>query len=594
MRFSLKIFISIFGATLILGTTFVWVGYRHVSDQTREEFISRYEVFSKVMGDTLTRLDKNTEDLMLNAAKVVAARDAVHGLLSTETLKAMRSELNMTHIFMTDNQGKFIRSTNEDPKLIPNAFSFCPAYQNMALGKSNLEATPIVVPRPEPKPYKFLFLPTADRKRLIEVGVRVDFSAKTLSEALGSDENIISMSLYDPVGGSLGRFTSKEVDFNVAKKELPSQFPKVIEANDAFHFFTKVMSSHPKCCQCEVSGTSKAGEYYYVLESEVSKKELTAMMARTRDLFVALAVGNLILAFLIGRFLALRLVRNIEVAVAKVRSVKRSGDLKSRLHIEGKDEVAFLTKEFDRLLDSLEESQKKVVESEKLESKVQLAKEVAHNIRSPVVALEMMLPRLMNLPEKTQKIFKDTAREIKALSERLSKQADSLTQKPGAEVLISNLIQDEVRQKQIEFSGNKNIQFSVQIAAESKNSTLTVDPTDLRAIISNLINNAAESYPDQKGLISVELRSERNNPVITIEDNGMGIPTEILEQLGSVEITYGKVGGKGIGLVHASRTIKSWGGSLKIISTIGRGTQISIYFSDPGLPLFAESKDLQL
>jgi hypothetical protein len=172
------------------------------------------------MGDALTRLDGNTESLMLNAAKVVAERDAEHGLLSTSALSRMRDELSVTHIFVTDKKGNFIRSTNEDPTLIPNAFSFCPGYQNLVTGKSNMEATPIIPPQPEPKPYKFVFIPSLDHQRLLEVGTRVDFVAKTLTEALGSDSNIVSLSLFAPDGSPFGKFSSKGVEFTQDKLAL--------------------------------------------------------------------------------------------------------------------------------------------------------------------------------------------------------------------------------------------------------------------------------------------------------------------------------------------------------------------------------------
>src|ERR1035437_1969638 len=118
---------------------------------------------------------------MLNAAKVIAERDRAQGTLSTDALARLATELNVTHLFVVDKNGTFIRSTNEDPKLIPNVFSFCPAYRNLYSRSNGVEATPIIHPTPEPKPFKFLYSPSEDRQRLLEVAIRVDFVAKTLS-----------------------------------------------------------------------------------------------------------------------------------------------------------------------------------------------------------------------------------------------------------------------------------------------------------------------------------------------------------------------------------------------------------------------------
>jgi hypothetical protein len=96
MTFAKKIFIAVFLSTLTLGTILIWSGYRYTVSRSESEFISRYQVFTKVLGNTLTRLDTNTESLMLNAAKVVTARDEKLGLLSLDSLNQLQSELGVT------------------------------------------------------------------------------------------------------------------------------------------------------------------------------------------------------------------------------------------------------------------------------------------------------------------------------------------------------------------------------------------------------------------------------------------------------------------------------------------------------------------
>ncbi len=514
---------------------------------------------------------------MLNAAKVISARDEVGGLLSTNALMPMRDELSVTHIFVIDKTGKFLRSTNEDPNLIPNVNNFCPTYKGMA-SRSEIEATPIIHPNPEPKPYKFLFLPTKNHQRIVEVGVRVDFVAKILTEALGSDSNIKSLALYSPNGTLFGRFDSTTVNFKSATVKLPAEFPTMVETKDAFHFFTKVISSHPKCCQCDISKTSKDGEYYYVLESEVSKQELSVILASTKNIFLLLGFANLFISILLARFLARRLVRNIEAAVLKVRTLKTDGNLKNRLGCKGKDEVAFLTQEFDRLLDTLESAQEKIVESEKIQAKVQLAKEVAHNIRSPVLAIEMMLPSLTHLPIRLQKVFIDSAREVRALSDRLSRQADGLNENSlpkSSPVNIVDELKHIVNKKIFEYSNKEHFRINLQIEKQSEDCAL-LNITELSAVISNLINNSLESYINENGFVLVKYDSNEIECEISIVDGGRGIPEEIINQLGNAAISSGKEFGRGIGLQHAMRTLNAWGGSLKVHSSCESGTHITL------------------
>lgn len=455
MTFARKIFVAVFLSTFIIGSLLTWSAYRYVGNRAESDFTERYRAVSKILADSLTRLDTNTEALMLNAAQVVAAEDKEKGLLSTDELRRLQRALGVTHLFLIDSSGRFIRSTNEDPANIPNLFSFSPRYRLLLTGELQVEATPIIKPNSEPKPFKFLSIANHNRTRIIEVGVRVDFIASTLVDAVASDRNVLSMSLYAPDGTSFGTFSPDNSQFDSEKATLPASMNQLIDDGSTIRFFSQVKSSHPECGQCDVSGTSIRGEYYYVLESRVSKSQLKAIQSRTGYLFLFVGIGNLILSYLLARFLARRLTRNIETAVARVRSMKNDNDLKGRINLDADDEVAFLTKEFDRLLESLEESQRKLIEAELVRSKVELARVVAHNIKSPVLAIEMMLPGLVAVPERIRRVLKNSVLEIKELSNKLKNDTASLVALSELDtdlVFLPIFLDDIAKQKQFEFA----------------------------------------------------------------------------------------------------------------------------------------------
>lgn len=580
MKFSRKIFISVFLAALVVGAGIIWASYKYVGNQTRENFISRYTVFSRVLGDTLTRLDLNTEALMHNAAQVLEAKDVEQGLLSTSELKLMLAKLNVTHIFVVNKNGDFIRSTNEDPKLIPNVYSFCSEYKNMIVGFDNVAATPIIHPQPEPKPYKFLFVPSRNRDRLLEVGVRVDFIAKTLSEALGSDKNVLYMSVYDPKGTSFGSFRSKSYDFKESKINLPSTFPTFVEDDEVVKFYSKVVASHTQCCQCDVSGTSINGEYYYVLESVISKSELKAALARTKATFLAFAIAITLIAFLLAYSVSRRLVKNIELAADRVRNIKMQSNFMERIRLDGKDEVAYLTREFDVLLDNLEETKKQVVEAEKIKAKIQLAKEVAHNIKSPLHAIELMMPMMLSVPQRIREVLKTSVKDIRGLTNKLHSQADSMFAASGKSTLMElvflpKILDDLTYQKQIEYS-DKNINIELEVKNSAKDAFVKVCGLELKAILSNLINNAVDSYGSEGGTVLVTVGSVDDLWLIEVCDYGVGIPLDYLSRLGAEQITFKGDASRGVGLMHAFKVVEGWGGKINVSSELGNGTKIKI------------------
>lgn len=108
---------------------------------------------------------------------------------------------------------------------------------------------------------------------------------------------------------------------------------------------------------------------------------------------------------------------------------------------------------------------------------------------------------------------------------------------------------------------------------------MTLSKSDLNRVLSNLINNSVEAIGDSPGNVEVSLTSDDHNAIINISDNGPGIPPHILAKLGVESISYGKENtdsGSGIGVLHAKKTIENMNGKFSILSSIGKGTTVTI------------------
>lgn len=76
------------------------------------------------------------------------------------------------------------------------------------------------------------------------------------------------------------------------------------------------------------------------------------------------------------------------------------------------------------------------------------------------------------------------------------------------------------------------------------------------------------------GKIHIFLFKQDSFASLRIEDNGRGIPQNIIETLGTRGVSFEKKEGSGLGLFHAKQTVESWGGSLSIESTLGKGSTV--------------------
>ena len=101
-------------------------------------------------------------------------------------------------------------------------------------------------------------------------------------------------------------------------------------------------------------------------------------------------------------------------------------------------------------------------------------------------------------------------------------------------------------------------------------------PKQLSQVFVNLLLNAANAIKE-KGRIVVRTFAEENRAVAEIEDDGIGIPKEILPRVFEPFFTTKEVGeGTGLGLSVSYNIIKRHGGDIRIESEIGKGTKVRV------------------
>jgi signal transduction histidine kinase len=116
------------------------------------------------------------------------------------------------------------------------------------------------------------------------------------------------------------------------------------------------------------------------------------------------------------------------------------------------------------------------------------------------------------------------------------------------------------------------------------------DTQRLRRAVDNLISNAMKYSPDHGRIViglERETRGGRPWAVLTVQDNGLGIPAadlpHVFERFHRGANVTGRVAGTGLGLAGARRIIERHGGAIAIASEEGKGTTVTVT-----LPLAAE------
>ena len=111
--------------------------------------------------------------------------------------------------------------------------------------------------------------------------------------------------------------------------------------------------------------------------------------------------------------------------------------------------------------------------------------------------------------------------------------------------------------------------------------SLIADPEEIQQIFFNITNNAIQAMKD-KGRLKVSTHKNENSLVIKFEDNGPGMPPDILRKVFNPFFTTKMQGeGTGLGLNITQRLAEKYGGNIEIESQEGKGTEVSIHFPIP-------------
>jgi len=206
----------------------------------------------------------------------------------------------------------------------------------------------------------------------------------------------------------------------------------------------------------------------------------------------------------------------------------------------------------------------------------ELAAQVAHDIRSPLAALDCVAKDVPGIPEEKRVIIRSAAGRIHDIANDLLDRNRVLKAAgPAAKELLSSHIALLVSEKRLQFRSRLGVSIESRLDSASYGLFAVIPPAEFKRVLSNLINNSVEAL-GEKGAVEVRLCGEGGRIRLTVSDDGKGIAPEVLARLGGRGETHGKAAGSGLGLAHAKASAAAWGGSLELSSELGRGTTAAI------------------
>ena len=338
---------------------------------------------------------------------------------------------------------------------------------------------------------------------------------------------------------------------------------------------TQDWSTHPMIAQ-RVSGGS-GRPYAVLLELPAGLVHLLKQMASAFALrFAAALLASGIVCFLMVRYLTSP-VRKLQSAVRKFSlgdlGVRVAPKLGSR-----QDEIADLGRDFDIMAARIESL---------MHAHERLLRDAAHELRSPLTRLNVALEIARKHSDAQMSGFLDRISSEALKLSRLITQVLSLSRLENIDVelrlepvclekLIDRIVQDA------NFEGqDRDTTIRFQMAQPV---TLNADGQLLHSAIENVVRNALRFSPVGSAVEiaqSVENADSRTMAVVTISDNGPGVPPEALTELFN---PFFRVAGKqerssngaGIGLAIANRAVSLHNGAIRAVNRSNGGLSVEI------------------
>lgn len=314
----------------------------------------------------------------------------------------------------------------------------------------------------------------------------------------------------------------------------------------------------------------------------------TQVATMARQLTVSTLVMS-ILVVCIAVWMASFLTRRITAVVTGIRRF-RDNELDYRLPKHGNDEMANLAESFNHMADSVQESFQRLHEAkteaeEASRMKSEFLANMSHELRTPLNGIIGFSELLRDEAESEES--RENAEIIEKSSRHLLELVNSILDiakiEAGAMVLslqplaLRDLI-GEVAMVHQPGAAAKGLDFTVDLA-EDLPDTIQADPTRLRQVLHNLLNNAVKFTAT--GAVQLRITRHADELVCAVEDTGPGIADSMRDAIfekfhqGDAFLTRNH-GGTGLGLTLVRHLVSLMGGHITLVSTLDQGSTFTV------------------
>jgi len=312
---------------------------------------------------------------------------------------------------------------------------------------------------------------------------------------------------------------------------------------------------------------------------------------RSVGLYAAISAA---VAFLVAIFLARSLGRPLSVLATEAGKVA-AGEARP-LEARGSGEVQELASAFDRMIQDLAVTRRRLAAASRVAAWREVARRVAHEIKNPLAPIRAAVETLRRLRARDDprfdEYFDEATRTVLDEVHRIANIVTEFTRfarlpQPKPQDIDVEEIARHVVQIHKAAAGDASLAF----AAQRRAPTLRADRDQVIQVLTNLVQNALEAVKDvPDGAVTVSTDTDGHYVTFSVADNGPGIAPEIAARLFEPYATT-KSAGTGLGLAIAQRIALEHNGELSYVgrSANGKGAVFRLLLPIEGPPPMSES-----
>ena len=308
--------------------------------------------------------------------------------------------------------------------------------------------------------------------------------------------------------------------------------------------------------------------------------ENASAYANSRNLFIGVAAGSIVLALLLGFLLSWSLIGAIQRIDSRLAGIA-SGDFSGHVDVSNRDELGALAANVNRMNDELRRLYREL-EAASLHKSEFLAN-MSHELRTPLNAIigfsQVLRERLFGeINEKQEEYLDDILSSGNHLLSLINDVLDLSKVEAGqVELEVAPFSLRDALERGVVMVRERATKDCVRVAltADPKIDVVEGDERRIRQVIFNLLSNAVKFTP-AGGAVEVRAAQVDGEVRVSVADTGPGIAPEdhdrIFEEFQQTEAGIEQREGTGLGLALSKRLVELHGGRIWFDSEVGKGS----------------------